>query len=82
MMKTDSLRFRCLVPKMLVHQWISQFLFQKTVRRRATRNGDMQLHALTANPNVALEIIIHGLHGQVPPWSLFSSLFQYEGPML
>lgn len=42
----------------------------------------MQLHALTANPNVALEIIIHGLHGQVPPWSLFSSLFQYEGPML
>lgn len=44
-------------------QWISQFLCQKAIRSKATRNGDMQLHVLSTKLNAAPETIIHVLHG-------------------
>lgn len=59
-------------PQSTNYQWTSQVLYQKAVKSKATRNGDMQGHVLTAEPKVAPETTIRALHGQVPPSSLFS----------
>lgn len=49
-------------PQSTNYQWISQVLHQKAVKSKATRNGDMQGHVLTAELKVAPETTIRALH--------------------